>query len=1319
VRAGAGVEVADGVSPLLTKSPVAHLGMDSALTRQTLMKINAQHLVDLANTNLGDSLLPEIVRRLIRASAIEVAGIRFPSGESTFQPGADGELHAKGIPPYVPDGYSIWEFSAEKSIAAKVVADFDKRSDPLALDEYMGQKRDQISYVAVTLRRWTQTKGITRTAFLKQAKQRKVWKDVLVIDAENLEEWLDQSPSVTAWLLYKLGRATPDMRSIEQYWDDYRLGCNPQLSEELLLAGRKVQSEMLVSKGLSPEVVRLKADSPEESAAFVAATFLSLDKDHPVRSAVLAKGVVIERREAMNGVMDAKAFPYVVALSDAAQNATKLSNQGFSVVVPVGNSSWSTRGASPIDLPRARKDVFAEALVKMGIPQPQADTEAIRCNRSVTVFRRTHDEAQSNYPAWADRAQLQMLIAPIFVGAWNHTSEADLEVLARIAGRPPEEVENAVRNHLQVDDPPLLRAHELTALSAPADIWQISIDRHVVDRETLERFRLAAIEVLGEIDPALDLPPDQRVYASLHAKERRYSAWLRQGICETLRILAVNDDFRPYPGFFPQLFVDELAGQLFAGGVDHRVFASLDSLLPDLAEAAPRPFLQALETLMGGDGSQLSPLFEGSDDVMFGRSYYLGVLRGLEVLAWSPVYLERATLTLGRMAELDPGGKLSNRPINSLADIFLPWNPSTNAGAVARHAALNKVCEAHPSIAWELIKQLLPGGKDTSFGTSRPEWREFDASSRSEPTHGSVRDDYLHAVSLARTLVGSDGSRWVDLITAIAESGNIELLRELLIQMTAAKPDLDQSGSSGRLWEGLRSLTDRHRSFADAEWAMSHEALQLIAESVEQFQPKDPVALYKRLFDSDRMWEREPGETFEQAQERLSVKRDEAIGLLLPNHADKVLELARSAKNMNPIAGSIVRVASPETCRELVLSTAGRQAADDWFAAVLSTHAESKFGVDWAKQTVEDAELSGASPEQVATLMFLLDDKATTIELVEARSNEAQASYWRRRDAMVRSDDKAYVEMVVSKLSKYGRNVDLIEFVGYEAKHLPTNLIMSILALAYDELAAGSPRVERINSYWLRELFKDLAQRDDVDRDVLMSLEYRWLPALHSYTDTQQLALHSYLGESPEFFVEVLSDLYKASEDEPESLDADHQSTDEEVHSQEKANRAARASHAYKLLESWQELPWRREDGTIDFDRMNAWIHRVSLLARGAKREGVGMREVGKLLAYAKPDKTDNVWPEREVRRLLEEAANPQIESALILELFNKRGAHWRPIEGGGAQERQLAADARRDADILRAEWPRTANMLLESAKQWERHAEWEDNRAAEEQLRP
>jgi hypothetical protein len=87
---------------------------------------------------------------------------------------------------------------------------------------------------------------------------------------------------------------------------------------------------------------------------------------------------------------------------------------------------------------------------------------------------------------------------------------------------------------LLLDDAPILRAGGLTSLSAPADIWQLSIEHRVITRPMLERFRNAAFEVLGERDPAFDLPPEQRVYAGIYGKERKYSGALRRGVAEIL-----------------------------------------------------------------------------------------------------------------------------------------------------------------------------------------------------------------------------------------------------------------------------------------------------------------------------------------------------------------------------------------------------------------------------------------------------------------------------------------------------------------------------------------------------------------------------------------------------------------------------------------------------------------------------------------------------------------------------------------------------------------------------------------------------------------
>lgn len=1288
------------------------------------MKITAQRLVGLADTKLGANLLPELARRLIRAGANEVNEIRFPSGESTFQPGADGQLHAKARPPYVPDGYSIWEFSVDKKVAKKITEDFDKRSGATAIADYMGVARDQITYVAITLRRWTQVAGKTRAAFLASARSLNVWRDVNVIDADELEDWLDHTPSVAAWLAHELDLGSSGVMSIEQFWEDYKLGCSPPLTESIVLAGRDTQKVEVLARGLSAEVIRVKADSPDEAAAFIAASFISLDAEHPLRSAVLAKGIVVSRRDALNSLVGAKGYPYVIALGEAAQSATRLANQGYTAVVPMGNSNWSSGGATPISLPRARRDSFSGALVEMGLAAEAADRKAVQCNRSVTIFRRTHDDAQSTFPDWAKRAPLQLLVGPLFAGAWKHTSPEDVEIVAGIGGCSPEQIEDVTLAHLQIDDPPVLRAQDLTVLSAPADIWQISIDLQVINKEALHRFRTAALTVLKEEDPALSLPPEQRMYAALHAKESRYSTWLRKGICETLRIIAVSSNFEPYPGFSAQSFVDSIVRDLFANAADHRLFASLNTVLPDIAEAAPRPFLEALERILVTDGAVLAPLFEGSDDPIFGRSEYLGVLTGLEVLAWSPSYLNRAAELLARLAEVDPGGRLVNRPINSLAEIFLPWNPHTNALSSARREVMRCVCMAHPGVAWSLVQQLLPNGKDSSFGTSKPEWREFNASTRPEPTRAAMHEDFQYAFNLARAFVGEDGQRWIDLVTAVAEYRDSTLLSDVLAELGRRRDALNLTGEGKRVWEGLRAFVDRHRSFADADWAISPSEIELITRQLQFFEPKDPILLYRRLFDGARLWDREPGETYEDGEKRLHREQEHAAQMLVELGPQAVFQMASQVTNLSPLARTLSRTAGPDGCRTIVLAALSSPGLDG-FAAVLAASAEACFGPEWMTKTLQQAKAAAARDDQLGGLIRWLNDRPTTLALVEAQESAVQASYWARRDPTICYDDPAYVAWAIAGLSAHGRNVELIDFIGFNAKTLATATLMDVLGKAYDEATSAERKSVQLSDYWLREIFKILGTRDDANLNLLMALEYRWLPAVHSYTGVPQLALHTYMAQSPQFFVDVLSDLYGPDDgtDAVESVDSvsgvDSADSAEEQGEDRVTRAQARANNAYKLLESWKTLPWRNEDDELDIERLSFWVEEVLEKALAARRSDVALREIGKLLACARTDQVDGIWPERGVRLLIEKLANRDLEQAIVIESFNKRGVHWRSIEGGGDQERKLAESAAKHAEALGTQWPRTADVLREINDQWTRHADWEDKRAERNRLRP
>jgi hypothetical protein len=1296
------------------------------------VKISAQQLEDFAAKEPAKGLLPELVRRLIQASADGVADIRFPSGESTFRPGADGLLQALGSPPYVPAGVSLWELSTEKQPHKKAKIDIEKRSKADARSAYLDHKRDDITYVALSLRRWHGEKDQDRDQFESDHRGLGVWKDVKIIDADDLENWLDRSPSVRAWLARKMQIVSEDMKDLEAYWDDYSQGITPAMSEKLLLLNRDEKAEALVQAAMGGGVIRVKADSPSEAAAFVAAAILSLPSEDPRRSALLAKAVVITRPEADAYFTDTNQKLLVVTLGRATEIANLLATRGHTVVAAYGNSHSASGASSPlIELPRARRQEFAGVLQEMGMRDVEARTTASECHSSITVLYRIRDLARSRRPGWASPIELRKLAAPILCGAWRHNAPVDTKVLADIAAVPYEQVEDAVVDVLRLDDAPILRAGDLTALSAPADIWQLSLEHRVITKAMLDRFRNAALEVLGERDPAFDLPPKQRVYAGIYGKERKYSGALRRGIAEILRLIAINERNLAYIGsdFSAQEFVDGILREIPSLATNYQALASLDSLLPDLAEAAPDPFLSALETLAAGDGALLSPIFEGSDDPMFGHAYYHGALRGLEVLAWDPTLLSRVTQILARMAELDPGGRLNNRPINSLRQIFLPWEPHTNAREDTRHCALEQVCREFPGIAWTLLANLLPEHQAISFGTATPEWREFGASSRPIPTYGSLARDHAFIVQTALPLAGNEAGRWMQLVNAAVTSQNDAQLNMLLERIEVSKEAFVSAGQAGLLWEALEGLAAKHRAFATAGWAIPQAMVQKIEKCAEHFRPDEPMGLYRPLFEQSLIERSDPDETCQQRKERTKRERDVAIAKLAEGGVESVLDFAGRVMTPGLMSQSIVRTTSAEFVRNFILAAFNGDEKIAWLAALVISHGAEHFGFEWAAETIRQVGQKGASAIQLAELLRVWKDTRELFDFVSEQSSEVQKAYWETRDTFVRSDDEDLIAAGVAKLVEHGRSPELYEFLGDRVEKTDSPTLLNVVDLGFNKVVENMEYLRRVNGYWLREIFKALRRRDDVDRDALMRLEYRWFPVLHSYGEPDVYALHDYMGESPEFFVQVLSDLYRSnyaveSEQDDEEVDEEaHEEADRGVEeladapSEAQSQAHAKADIAYKLLESWQKLPWTDDQGKIDYSRMLDWIGKAIDLGKEAGRYEVASAEIGKLLAYAPIDPDDGVWPARPVRDVIEEVANSELESSLVIELFNKRGVHSRPIDGGGKQERVLAEKSSEAAEQLQHRWPRTARMLRENAKQWLRHADREDQKAAERRL--
>ena len=145
----------------------------------------------------------------------------------------------------------------------KANEDYETReSDPL------GFQPSETTFVFATPRRWAQGKK-----WADERKAEKFWKDVIVVDADDLVLWIDQYPQVQQSLGARLGQAFPGTRSLSEFWSQSRLSTERPMTSELVFAERDEDgTELLKWLREASSIFELQADSPEETMAFLYAT---------------------------------------------------------------------------------------------------------------------------------------------------------------------------------------------------------------------------------------------------------------------------------------------------------------------------------------------------------------------------------------------------------------------------------------------------------------------------------------------------------------------------------------------------------------------------------------------------------------------------------------------------------------------------------------------------------------------------------------------------------------------------------------------------------------------------------------------------------------------------------------------------------------------------------------------------------------------------------------------------------------------------------------------------------------------------------------
>ncbi len=881
-------------------------------------------------------------------------------------------------------------------------------------------------------------------------------------------------------------------------------------------------------------------------------------------------------------------------------------------------------------------------------------------------------------------------------------------MLVLLTGDESETLYEDLAQLLSSEDPLLAKVGRTWALVSAFDAWlQL---RRTLNESDLTRFQQCIKDVFLERDPALELPEDERWRAGLEGKVRSYSSDLRRGLLTTLALLGSQGESVEIGSLTGPEWASYLVRELLAEANDDascRLWASLSYDLPLLAEAAPDAFLAAVRSGLKGKQPLLAALFTDreSPGIFGGTPSHTGLLWALENLAWSSDHFGDAVALLARLAAIDPGGTWSNRPFNSLLAIYCPWHPDNTATVDRRLKVIDRLRRSEEAIAWRFMIGLLPESHAVHHPTHAPRFRDWKPPKQSTVTYAEYWAFLRELVQRLVEDAGDDPKRWTKLLeegTDLPPDDRATIRDELVARVAAGSL---KSDGQQELWACLRSLIGRHREYADTDWALPETELRKFAEIEDAVAPSRPSARLAWLFTEhmpelgDKSRRRDGRADYTEA---LDKRRRQAIRAIDREEGfDGVLRVVHDEGGVPGLVGAAtasVKGARYEArCIPMLGQDSGKESDFAW--GYFTKRFDDK-GWEWLDRQLARKRLS---PLQRARLLRLTRDFPKSWEAADAHGPEVADLYWRAFYPHGLGQDFPHITEVARRLmgvERFAVALDGLSLYLRSRKEDEDEYAALIADALEGFLARGQddPEARALSQHDFSTLFDHLENhKGTVGWERVAHLEWGYLAAL-GY-DAEVPTLHQLLATDPAFFVEAISTIYRPRS--ARDQDAPTLSEDEK----------GIANNAYRLLSTWKSTPGRTDEGTLDADALRAWVAEALERLGDVDRQTVGELHIGHALAHSPAD-PDGGWPPLEVRDLLEDLQNDEIENGLQTEVYNKRGATSRGPEDGGHQERELAAKYQAAAERFADEWPRTAAVLRAIAQGYEHDARRNDAEA-------
>jgi addiction module HigA family antidote len=1258
-----------------------------------LMEITASQLSAWAANHIhARQHLPVLLRRLIQSTGGNLTRVDFPGFDNAERPGWDGRVATDTATPWIPSGISGWEFGCNQVPHTKAEADYQKRSANTPTAE-----RKNTTFVFATPHNWP-----SKEEWAEEKRAEKKWKDVRAFDASDLEQWLEQSVPAQAWMAEELGIASAGLQSLDDCWEQWADVTEPKLSKELFRGSidfyKGKFEAWLQQPPASPLVI--SAPSREEGLAFLAAAF-DVIGDRPRQ--FYDRAIAIRSVEGLKKTTSARTdFIAILASPDAEYESGGLHRERHTIIV---RTKRATEGDSEVTLDLLDDKTFSAALGAMGLDDDDVARLRRESGQSATVLRRRISEIPAiRVPPWAQSKEIARKLIPLcFVGAWDAESKADQEILYLLADKESyANVEEAVAELLIAEQTPVWIVSKHRGIISKVDVLY-AIHPFITPAD-LDRFFFTARYVLSEKDPALDLPEDKRWAANLYGKSRNHSRALRDGLCETLVLLAVHgQNLFERLGINIQKNINAIVRDLLTPP-EANTWASQQSDLPLYAEAAPDQFIEILERDLNSNDPQVLALLKPSGTAFFGGCPRSGLLWALECLAWKPQRLLPVAYILARLSEQRINDNWTNKPEHSLEALFSSWVPQTAATIEQRLAAVCALKRKFPKIVWQLCMEELSTTSRVGSYSYRPRWRN-DAFGAGQFAPNSERNmTLLKAIDIVVNWPTQDQYTLGELVERLPffPEGAQEKVWDLVREWAASHLE---DGPRALLRERIRRFAFTRRSRARG---VTDKAKDRARELYDLLTPRDAVVRNGWLFAKDwveeSLDELEDDEfDFQKREKKIGRLRSQALAVIWQREGyEGIFRLCDAGDAAfaigSGLADGIIQGPSViEFLHRLVSEPRSEIKINGCIHAFLR-----RLGEDAREATLRELEkrfaVEGEAGEtKIIRVLTLAPFRQATWRHLENLPAEMHQRYWGKTFVAWDAQTAGELREIIDQLVAVKRPLAALNVVHMNWAAIDSPRLVRLLR----EVAKSTsepPAHFQLSSYEVSRVLTMLGKRSDVPANDLAQLEFIYLQAL-DHSEHGIPNLERQLSESPSLFMQALGLTFRRSDGADDPVEWLSTSAD---------NRDSLVTQMYTLLTRLRRIPGTQPNDTIDAKKLHDWIVEVRSLCRAHAREEVGDRTIGGLLAHCKVG-ADGVWPCVPVRQVLEELASKEIGIGVLIGVHNKRGAMWRGA--GGQQERDEAAKYRAWSRKIAFESPTVSQLLERIAQSFEQDAKWHDNR--------